>query len=326
MPQVTNPCCKKGFSDAIFLSFSIKIIESMANIGFGIFCSNGDNTITTNHTFRLKNLSWEVVLQTFLRNLEDLFKLLDLCREEKIEVFRLGSNFVPYASHKDFKRRWLYDLEPYLTGIKERLREYKIRITMHPGQFVVLNSERKEVVENSLKELEYHFWLLDSLGVGEEGLVIVHVGAGGKNKEHAISNFVKTFERNSWLKRRLALENDEKTFTASDVLGLARELGVPFVFDFFHHKLNPSEFDPSLLIDTWGDKNGPPKFHLSSGDKRRKGVHAEYLMIEDYLEFVDFLKLLGLERVHVMLEVKKKEKALRRLRLDLERLKEKGPF
>lgn len=292
--------------------------KSTTEIGFGIFCTNGEGTLSTNHTFRLRNLSYDRVLEAFLRNLNDFFKLLELCKKDEIEVFRLGSNFIPYASHREFKEEWFSRLEPYLKEASERLREYQIRITMHPGQFVILNSPKLEVIENSLRELEYHFWVLDSLGVGNDGIVIVHIGGLYENKERATERFINTVERNPWLKRRLGVENDERLFNAKQVLDIAKALKIPFVFDYFHHKVNPSEFDQSEILETWKERMGPPKFHISSQGKGKRGVHGDYIDVKDFLDFLRFLRPLKVKKVHLMIEAKKKERALQRLKEELE--------
>lgn len=288
----------------------------MTEIGFGIFCTNGDGTLSTNHTFRLKNLTLDRVFEAFTKNLRDFFDLLELCRREHIEVFRLGSNFIPYASHRDFKESWFGKLEPYLKEASERLKEYQIRITMHPGQFVILNSPKDKVIENSLRELEYHFWVLDSLGVGDEGVVIIHVGGGYVDKERSIDRFMVNIEKNKWLKRRLAIENDEKLFNAREVLNIAENLGIPFVFDFFHHCLNPSEIELKRVFNTWINKV-TPKIHLSSAGEGRFGTHGDYINTEDFLELYKMIKNSEVAKVHIMIEAKKKEKALEKLRKSL---------
>ncbi|WP_297212098.1 MULTISPECIES: UV DNA damage repair endonuclease UvsE [Thermodesulfovibrio] len=288
----------------------------MTEIGFGIFCTNGDGKLSTNHTFRLKNLTFDRVFEAFLKNLSDFFKLLDLCKREKIEVFRLGSNFIPYASHRDFKEEWFGKLESYLKEASERLKEYPLRITMHPGQFVILNSPKSEVIENSLRELEYHFWVLDSLGVGDEGIVIIHVGGVYGDRERSIDRFMVNIEKNKWLKIRLTVENDEKLFNAREVLNIAKNLGIPFVFDFFHHRLNPSEIELKEVFNTWIGK-GVPKMHLSSAGEGRIGSHGDYINTEDFLELYKMIKDSDVTRVHIMIEAKKKEKALEKLRKSL---------
>lgn len=286
----------------------------MTEIGFGIFCTNAERTLSTNHTFRLKSLSFDRVFESLSANLRDLFELLELCRREKIEVFRLGSNFIPYASHKDFKEEWFLKIEPFLIETGKTIREnFNIRITMHPGQFVILNSPKLEVIDNSLRELRYHFWVLDKLGIGDDGIVIIHIGGIYSEKERAIERFINTVEKNSWLKKRLAVENDERLFTAKDTLYVAKNLKIPFVFDYFHHVLNPSIFDFNDIYETWRGK-GTPKFHLSSQGDGKYGLHGDYVKLDDFYALMELIEVAGLKKVHIMLEAKQKEKAINRLR------------
>lgn len=289
----------------------------MAHIGFGIFCTNSDGSLSTNHTFRLKNLSFQRMFESFSLNLKDFYGLLELCKVEKIEVFRLGSNFIPYASHKDFRKEWFIELEPIVIEAGKKIREnFRIRITMHPGQFIVLNSPDEKVRENSLKELRYHFWLLDKLGIGPDGIVIIHIGGIYSDKNKSIERFIETVEKNSWLKKRLAIENDERLFNAEDVLLIAKTLQIPFIFDYFHHKVNPSSIDLEDIFNTWKGR-GVPKFHLSSQGAGKAGVHGDYIYLDDFLELRALLLKTGIEKIHLMLEAKQKEKALRKLRESL---------
>ncbi len=290
----------------------------MLYIGFGTFCTSADGKLSTNHTFQIKNLTFEKVQESFQANLRDFFSLLDLCKKEGIEVFRLGSNFIPYASHSLFRQEWLSRLEPYLIEAGDKIKQnYNIRITMHPGQFTVLNSPKIEVLENSLRELKYHFWVLDTLGIGQDGIVIIHVGGIYGDKKRAIERFINNVDENKWLKRRLAIENDEKIFTAQEVLDIAKTLEVPFVFDLLHHKLNPSRFSIEEIFKTWNGK-GIPKFHLSSMGKGKKGIHGEYVNSEDFMELIEMLKSTGLKKVHLMIEAKQKERAIKRLKEQIE--------
>lgn len=117
--------------------------------------------------------------------------------------------------------------EPYIIELGNLIKEkFKIRITMHPGQFVILNSPNFKVLENSIRELEYHFWILDRLGVENDGVVIVHIGGVYGQKERAIDRF-ENVEKHSWLKRRLAVENGERLFNSQEVLKIAETLGIP---------------------------------------------------------------------------------------------------
>lgn len=286
----------------------------MVKIGFGIFCTNSDGSLSTNHTFRINNLSFDRVFTALKSNITDMFELLELCSNLEIKVFRLGSNFIPYASHRAFKEEWFKRIEPIIVDAGEQIkRKFKIRITMHPGQFVILNSKNPEVIDNSLRELEYHFWVLDKLGIEEDGIVIIHVGGGYGDKKASAERFMRNVEKNNWLKRRLAIENDEKIFNAQEVLEIAKHLKIPFVFDFFHHLLNPSEVDMKEVFRTWQGK-GVPKVHLSSEGHGKFGTHGDYIEINDFIKLRDLLNESKISEVHVMIEAKKKEKAIIDLR------------
>ncbi len=49
----------------------------------------------------------------------------------------------------------------------ELARQLDVRLSMHPGQFVVLTSTTHEVVERSMLEFEYHANLIRWIGYGK---------------------------------------------------------------------------------------------------------------------------------------------------------------
>ena len=281
-------------------------------IRVGFFCSTADGKITTNRKFRLSNLSFEKVWEAFEKNLADFKSLLDLSLELGCGIFRLGSDFIPFASHEAFKREWLKPIEERLIEFSKTLKQYPIRITMHPGQFVVLSSPKKEVVDSSLRELEYHFWLLDTLGVDDEGIVVIHLGGIYGDKKDSVERFKKVLRSNSWLLKRLAVENDERHYTVRDLL--EADLPIPIVYDHYHNSLNPSTFEAEDVLQTW--KGRVPEFHLSSKPegKHRFGEHGDWIKLEDFLAFV---QVFGSKRVDTIIEAKKKELAVKRLMEDL---------
>lgn len=274
-------------------------------VRIGIFCSLSDNSLTTNRKFRLENLSYENVMNTFLKNLEDFKKLLEFCKSSNIEIFRIGSYLVPFFSHKKFKDKWRYEIEDILKSQSSYIKSFNIRLTMHPPQFVILNSPKKQVIKNSIEELMYHFFILDSLNLDENSIVIIHIGGRYEDKQRSMDNFINTIQKHNFLKRRLAIENDDKIYTIRDVLEISKHTGLPVVFDFYHHKLNPSEFDIDEVLETWKDRI--PKFHISSQGKK-KYEHSDYLEISDLEEFLKLFKNKDIT-IDLMPEVKMKEKA-----------------
>lgn len=283
-------------------------------VRLGFFCSTSDGKLSTNHKFALKNLSRETVLKTVRRNLEDFEKLLELSKRMGLGIFRLGSNVVPFASHPAFETAWLDEVKPLLRDFAVVVKGYGIRITMHPGQFVVLNSSRPDVVQSSLRELRYHFWVLENLDVGAEGVVVVHVGGTYQDKASSIRKFLDVVHTEPWLLERLAVENDERSYTVADLLVVSSE-GIPIVLDHYHHRLNPSEFEPSQVISSW--RGLTPEFHLSSAPEHpaRFGEHGEWIKPGD---FRDLVETFHGQSFDVIVEAKAKEKAIERLLRDLD--------
>ncbi len=294
------------------LMSNISPIIELKGIRLGFFCSTWDSRLNTNRKFRLSHLSLEKVMETLDSNMKDFIALLDLSLKLGCGIFRLGSNFIPFASHRNFKKEWFKIIEERLKEFSKILKKYPIRITMHPGQFVVLSSPKQEVVSNSLRELEYHFWLLDILGVGKEGIVVVHVGGVFEGKEESIKRFKKVLRNNPWLLQRLAVENDERHYSIAELL--QADLPIPIVYDHYHHSLNPSHFSIEELFKRWGSI--VPEFHLSSkpDGKHTFGEHGYWVNPEDFL---DFLNTFGGKRIDLIIEAKGKEKAIEKLLSDL---------
>ena len=118
---------------------------------------------------------------------------------------------------------------------------------------------------------------------------------------------------------RLVLENDERNYGAEDVLALGDALGIPTVFDCFHHIAYASELPTEKLIARvyagWSRSDGPPELHYSTQKTgSRTGSHADMIDTES---FVQFLRLLPPANVDIMLEAKSKDLALLGLRREL---------
>jgi len=127
------------------------------------------------------------------------------------------------------------------------------------------------------------------------------------------------------VQRRLIIENDERLFTAEQVLAVSRATGLPVVFDWLHHRANPGSArkprETARLVgacfDTWRVADGVPKIHLSSQARGgRRGHHADWVRTSDFL---DFLAVAPDRPFDCMIEAKKKDLALFRLRRELRR-------
>ena len=292
----------------------------------GYACTNVTLSCTTGRTLRLANLSEARAAEVIAENLSTLMDVLRWNVAQGIHFFRIASSIIPLASHEAFTLEWRTRFAAELADIRTFVAEHNLRLSMHPGQYTVLNASRPDVVQKAVRELEYHADFLDAVDPAQ-GTMTLHVGGAYGDKAAALARFAVNFSQLSpTAQKRLTLENDDRIFTAGEVLGLCQRLGVPMIFDFWHHKLNPTAhtWDDSLdtllpqIVNTWGER--VPKFHLSSA--RGLGTaHADLIEPVDFGQVEHFLGGFGGDRPYdLMLEAKLKDVALLTLRRDVEAL------
>lgn len=265
----------------------------------------------TNRRFMLKNFTEERFYEVVKENLQDLRLILEANLKNNICFFRISSDIIPFGSHEINKIKWWEIFEKELTSIGEFIKENNIRVSMHPGQYTILNSSSQEVVVRSIKEIEYHNMFLNSLGLNYTHKIVLHIGGAYGDKLSALERFKNNFKNLSYSARgRLIIENDDKIYNIEEVLGLCRDINVPAVFDNLHNKCNPSldnDIDKIFkeVISTWKDNDGKPKIHYSDSDKLKKmGAHSQFVHTKNFLEYYNTVKKYD---VDIMLEVKDKD-------------------
>jgi UV DNA damage endonuclease len=220
-------------------------------------------------TMRLSNATPERILEVGRSNLVALHDILRWNSEHGIRLFRICSGIIPFGSHPVNQVPWWTLLAPELVAAAQAVRAGGLRVSMHPGQYTVLNSPRQEVVDNSMAELAYHARLLDALGTDASHKIILHAGGVYGDKAESMRRFAENVERlPRAVRRRLVIENDETSYSLADVLELSAATGLPVVFDVFHHAWKPSlDGEPlSALIararETWKPFDGRPEAAL----------------------------------------------------------------
>lgn len=278
----------------------------------GYPCINTGIGCTANSTFRLSSYCAARMMQAITNNISCLFKMLEYNSRNGLLFFRIGSGFVPFASHPvcrfAWQRHFIRDFRRLGVFAKNR----GFRISMHPDQFVVLNSPNKKTVSKSVKEIEYHCALLDIMGLGRDAKVQVHVGGLYSDRDAAISRFCRTYRLLSpCVRKRLVIENDERLFPLQDCIQISRKTGVPVVFDSFHHECNnngePVRKALEAAAGTWKKSDGMPMVDYSSQQKGRKtGAHASTIKTAHFSSFLQ--ETAGMD-FDIMLEIKDKQKS-----------------
>jgi len=271
----------------------------------------------TSRTCRLSNATPHHLEELTRGNLGCLLEVLRWNDAHKIKVFRISSGVIPLASHPKAQWPWRQRLRREVSSVGNFARKRGLRLSMHPGQYTVLNSPREEVVAAAVAELSYHADFLDAMGMSLEDKIVLHVGGVYDDREASTRKFRENFERlPANVQRRLVLENDERSYGIYDVLDLCNSLGIPMILDYLHHRAytnrEPNSAEMKKIYETWSDRDGRPEIHYSTQkDGARKGAHADMINVK---EFVHFINLLPRGSVDVMLEAKAKDKALLKLR------------
>jgi UV DNA damage endonuclease len=267
---------------------------------------------TTMRTTRKANATPERLVELIEQNLISMENMLDYNIAHGIDMYRISSDIIPFGSDRETNTLdWVTLFQENFSRLAEKIKKHHMRVSMHPGQYTVLNSNREEVVERAVEDLNYHTEFLDALKVDQSHKIILHIGGVYGDKEAAKKRFVENYKMlKPAVKDRLIIENDDRLYTIADVLEISKRTGAPVVYDNLHNVCNPS--DPALsdvewirrAKETWTKAEGPMKIHYSQQRAHaRLGAHTEMIYIEPFIDFYEAVAPLS---VDIMLEVKDK--------------------
>jgi UV DNA damage endonuclease len=297
---------------------------------FGLCCQFLDRPIqfrTATHRYvsSLPRPRWREYLGAVVRaNAEALRDAVAACHELGIGAFRVNSQFLPLATHPSSGYR-LADVDPdretraLLESARGAARRLDVRLSFHPDQFVVLNSERNDVVASSVQELDTQGELAELIGADT---IVLHAGSLSGGTGPALTRLERGIARLSRAARsRLALENDDRLFGPADLLPLCEQLGIPLVYDVHHHRCRPDHLTIPEATDraaaTWGPRE--PWVHISSPRDGWKSPnprpHADLIAPRDFPR-----EWLG-RTMTIDVEAKAKERAVRALQAAVRRMR-----
>ncbi|PLX79456.1 MAG: UV DNA damage repair endonuclease UvsE [Desulfuromonas sp.] len=259
-----------------------------------------------------------------LENANSLLRSVETVRCLGIGAFRVMSPLFPRYTHPEvgYALEDLPDAEhisSVLTQVKALCNKENVRLSFHPDQFIVLSSPSPEVVKKSVAELDYQAMLAEIIGAD---VINIHGGGVYGDKAAALQRFRETFEGlPERVKERLALENDDISYTVEDLKPVCEDLSIPLVYDVHHHRCNPDCYGVDeatrVCIESWRNSGrGEPYLHVSSPKHGWQGTnpkpHADYIDINDFP--VAWRKL----NLTVDVEAKAKELAVLKLMRELE--------
>ena len=188
----------------------------------------------------------------------------------ELRMLRLTSDMLSFYTMDEYKDFWTRQdvqdsLARWFAPIGQTARDNDVRISFHPDQFVVLASDREEVVNKSIEEFEYHTDMARWMGYGnnfQDIKINVHIsGRQGPDGIKRVMSRLSPEARNS-----LTIENDEMTWGIDASLELADTCAL--VLDIHHHWVKTGEYieasDDRIkrIIDSW--RGTRPVIHFST--------------------------------------------------------------
>jgi UV DNA damage endonuclease len=255
----------------------------------GLVCITASNRVRFKTMTRKRLLQASPAEQTALlrslysENLKRLNAAADFCREAGIHLFRMNSSLLPFAD-MPVGAELLPEFAEFLHVTGNHFKEAGIRVVLHPDQFVVLNSDRPDVVANSIRNLSMHALIFDMLGFPRSTWALMNIHGGKGDRAQQLIQAIRDLPEA--IRCRLTLENDEYTYGATDILEICQAAGVAMVFDAHHHviyeKLDSYEH-PSVAAmlaaarTTWTVSEWQ-LVHISNGNQSfRDPQHSDFI-------------------------------------------------
>ena len=290
------------------------------NLGYACINMTMGKKVTTNRsmvkrTFESKGLDY--VSELTLANAKDIIRILEWNRMNGIKLFRLSSAIIPWGDHLDLTQLKDYkEIKFELKKAGDFAKFWGMRITSHPGPFVVLTSPNEKVVYNAIADLEMHGKIFDMMGLEKSPYNKINIHCNGVygDKKSAMDRFCENYKKLSpSVRKRLTVENDDKAtmYSVNDLMYIHKKIGIPIVFDYHHHKFCTGGLSEEqaleLAVSTW-PKNITPVVHYSeskalheSNNKLKPQAHSDYIN--------ELPNTYGID-VDIMVEAKAKELAI----------------
>lgn len=285
----------------------------------GLWDASPSKTLTfTRYAALPKEERMEKLKSVTAQNLHHTKRILHYNIAHEIELYRLSSSLVPLATHPEVMWDFVTPFKNEWGELGRLIQQFKLRVSFHPNQFTLFTSPRNEVTRNAIKDMEYHYKMLEAMNVLETSIINIHIGGAYGDKTESISRFhlnLKQLPTN--IKKQMTLENDDKTYDVSETLTACEKENIPMVLDYHHFMANKGEVDLSFylerIFDTWSHTNLIPKVHISSPKSEQAyRSHSDYVSVDFVLPFFKIAKDLNRD-FDIMIEAKQKNLAMHRL-------------
>ena len=214
-----------------------------------------------------RNIVEEKIMDVAKKNILNTHALIMKVAElpPELRMLRITSDMLSFYTHEEYTDFWQSadvqnSLERWFAPLGETARANNVRVSFHPDQFVVLASDREEVVNKSIEEFEYHVDMARWMGFGktfQDIKINVHIsGRQGPDGIKRVMSRLSPEARNS-----ITIENDEMSWGIEASLELADTCAL--VLDIHHHWVMTGEYiEPNddrikRIKDSWRGARRP---------------------------------------------------------------------
>ena len=285
----------------------------------GLWDASPSKTLTfTRYSTLPKTERMEKLKSITAINLQHTKRILYYNIAHEIELYRFSSSLVPLATHPEVMWDFLTPFKKEWEEIGDIIRHFNLRVSFHPNQFTLFTSPREEVTINAVKDMEYHFKMLQAMNALDTGLINIHIGGAYGDKNNTLNRFHQNLNKlPKEIKQYMTLENDDKTYDVRETLITCEKENIPMVLDYHHYMANKGECDLPLylprIFETWNNVHNVPKVHISSpkSDQAYR-AHDDFVSLDFVLPFFKMAKELN-QDFDIMIEAKQKNLAMQRL-------------
>ncbi|WP_066063007.1 UV DNA damage repair endonuclease UvsE [Neobacillus soli] len=285
----------------------------------GLWDASPSKTVTfTRFSALPKNERMEKLQSVTAQNLHHTKRILYYNIAHEIELYRFSSSLVPLATHPEVMWDFVTPFKSEWEELGHLIQQFKLRPSFHPNQFTLFTSPREEVTMNAVKDMEYHFTMLEAMNALERGIINIHIGGAYGDKASSVNRFHQNLKKlPNKIKMHMTLENDDKTYDVEETLITCEKENIPMILDYHHYMANKGEVDLPLylsrIFNSWSHLNTVPKVHISSpkSDQAYRS-HADFVSLNFIHPFLKIAKELN-QDFDIMIEAKQKNLAMQRL-------------
>lgn len=243
------------------------------------------------------NVFKSVNMQYFnrMRHLKDFFK----CNHYR------ALPYIPvYPTYEDLKFFLSEDTE-----LKDYFKKSTVSLSVHSAY--TYNFFSQQYVGYSIEYFKKNLLLFEHMGV-QKFLICNHLSYTNRVECFKILAYMLNTVPN--LNKSFCLENCDHNADTKECLYFCKALGIPFIFDNLHNKINGKYNLDNLaesIVDTWEKFNYHTFIHYSNGDLL--GKHSDLIIVGDLIDLIYAFKPYT-DKLTVIIEVHNAKKALSKFR------------